>query len=84
MATRSTRDELIPLFHEIQQEIEAGSYELYAEVLRRTAVQIAKRARVAAGALALGLPARLGTALAAVQGDQRAAREASPRSSRSA
>ena len=37
------RDELIPLFHEIQQQIEAGSYELYAEVLRRTAVQIAKR-----------------------------------------
>ena len=36
------RDELIPLFHEIQQQIQAGSYELYAEVLRRTAVQIAK------------------------------------------
>ena len=36
------RDEVIPLFHEIQQQIEAGSYELYAEVLRRTAVQIAK------------------------------------------
>src|SRR5262249_1750127 len=39
------RDELVPLFHEIQQQIEAGSYELYAEVLRRTAVQIAKRLR---------------------------------------
>jgi 2-haloacid dehalogenase/putative hydrolase of the HAD superfamily len=37
------RDELIPLFHEIQQKIQAGSYELYAEVLRRTAVEIAKR-----------------------------------------
>ena len=37
------RDELIALFHEIQQQIQAGSYELYAEVLRRTAVQIAKR-----------------------------------------
>src|ERR1700730_16578744 len=37
------RDELIPLFHEIQQQIEAGSYELYAEVLRRTAVQISKK-----------------------------------------
>jgi 2-haloacid dehalogenase/putative hydrolase of the HAD superfamily len=37
------RDELIPLFHEIQQKIQAGSYELYAEVLRRTAVDIAKR-----------------------------------------
>ena len=36
------RDELIPLFHQVQQQIEAGSYELYAEVLRRTAVQIAK------------------------------------------
>src|SRR5947209_18480400 len=37
------RDEVIPLFHEIQQQIEAGSYELYAEVLRRTAVEISKR-----------------------------------------
>jgi 2-haloacid dehalogenase len=37
------REELLPLFHEIQQQIEAGSYELYAEVLRRTAVQIAKQ-----------------------------------------
>ena len=36
------RDQLIPLFHEIQNEIESGSYELYAEVLRRTAVRIAK------------------------------------------
>src|SRR5579871_759415 len=36
------RDTLVPLFHSIQQQIEAGSYELYAEVLRRTAVQIAK------------------------------------------
>ncbi len=37
------RDELIPLFLETQQQIQAGSYELYAEVLRRTAVQIAKK-----------------------------------------
>src|SRR5215217_8378002 len=37
------RDEVIPMFHEISQDIESGSYELYAEVLRRTAVQIAKR-----------------------------------------
>ena len=37
------RDELIPLFHEVQQKIQAGSYELYAEVLRRTAVDIAKQ-----------------------------------------
>jgi 2-haloacid dehalogenase/putative hydrolase of the HAD superfamily len=36
------RDELIPLFFEVQKQIQAGSYELYAEVLRRTAVQIAK------------------------------------------
>jgi 2-haloacid dehalogenase len=36
------RDALIPLFHEIQRDIESGSYELYAEVLRRTAVRIAK------------------------------------------
>jgi 2-haloacid dehalogenase/putative hydrolase of the HAD superfamily len=37
------RDQVIPLFYEVQQQIQAGSYELYAEVLRRTAVQIAKR-----------------------------------------
>src|SRR6187200_624121 len=34
---------VIPLFHEIPREIEGGSYELYAEVLRRTALEIAKR-----------------------------------------
>jgi 2-haloacid dehalogenase len=37
------REELIPLFHSIQKEIMSGSYELYAEVLRRTAVQISKQ-----------------------------------------
>ncbi|HVW16863.1 MAG TPA: HAD family hydrolase [Solirubrobacteraceae bacterium] len=37
------RDEVIGLFHEISREIEGGSYELYAEVLRRTALEIAKR-----------------------------------------
>jgi 2-haloacid dehalogenase len=37
------RGVLIPMFHEISREIEAGSYELYAEVLRRTAIEIAKR-----------------------------------------
>jgi 2-haloacid dehalogenase len=37
------RNELISLFHEIEREIEGGSYELYAEVLRRTAIEIAKR-----------------------------------------
>jgi 2-haloacid dehalogenase len=35
------RDELIALFIQIQREITAGSYELYAEVLRRTAVRCA-------------------------------------------
>ena len=34
---------LLPMFHEISREIEGGSYELYAEVLRRTAVEISKR-----------------------------------------
>ncbi|MDQ3240513.1 MAG: haloacid dehalogenase, partial [Actinomycetota bacterium] len=33
------RNALIPLFVGIQQEIERGSYELYAEVMRRTAVR---------------------------------------------
>jgi 2-haloacid dehalogenase/putative hydrolase of the HAD superfamily len=37
------REELMPLFFETQRQIMAGSYELYAEVLRRTAVQIAKQ-----------------------------------------
>jgi 2-haloacid dehalogenase/putative hydrolase of the HAD superfamily len=37
------RDELIALFNEIEREIQAGSYELYAEVLRRTAVGISRR-----------------------------------------
>ena len=37
------KNELIPMFHEISREIEGGSYELYAEVLRRTAVEMAKR-----------------------------------------
>src|SRR3954447_15719334 len=36
------RDEIIPRFHEHEREIEGGSYELYAEVLRRVAVRIAK------------------------------------------
>ena len=37
------REELIAMFLEIQADIQSGSYELYAEVLRRTAVEIAKR-----------------------------------------
>jgi len=41
--TIPNRDEIIGLFHEISRDVENGSYELYAEVLRRTAVEIAKR-----------------------------------------
>jgi len=37
------RDQVISLFHEVEREVESGSYELYAEVLRRTALEIAKR-----------------------------------------
>jgi 2-haloacid dehalogenase len=36
------RAALIPLFIDISQDIQRGSYELYAEVLRRTAVRVAK------------------------------------------
>jgi 2-haloacid dehalogenase len=36
------RGVLIPRFIEIQREIQRGSYELYAEVLRRTAVRVAE------------------------------------------
>ena len=36
------KDALIPLFLDIQHEVQSGSYELYAEVLRRTAVRSAK------------------------------------------
>ena len=75
---------LLPLFHEISREIEGGSYELYAEVLRRTAIEVAKRIELAAGALALGLPARLGAALDALQGDQHRSCRSSPRSTSSA
>jgi 2-haloacid dehalogenase len=37
------RDEVIRHFHEVSREVESGSYELYAEVLRRSALEIAKR-----------------------------------------
>jgi 2-haloacid dehalogenase/putative hydrolase of the HAD superfamily len=40
--TIDSPDEVIPLFHQYEREIEGGSYELYAEVLRRVAVRIAK------------------------------------------
>ena len=37
------KDQIITLFHEVSREVEGGSYELYAEVLRRTAIEMAKR-----------------------------------------
>jgi 2-haloacid dehalogenase len=37
------RDQVISLFNEISRDVESGSYELYAEVLRRTALEVAKR-----------------------------------------
>jgi 2-haloacid dehalogenase len=37
------RAELLANFREISREIEGGSYELYAEVLRRTAIAVAER-----------------------------------------
>lgn len=37
------REEFMPVFFAIQATIEAGSYELYAEVLRRTVVRAAKK-----------------------------------------
>jgi 2-haloacid dehalogenase/putative hydrolase of the HAD superfamily len=36
------KNTLIPLFHDTQRDIMSGSYELYAEVLRRTAVKVAE------------------------------------------
>ena len=67
------RDELISLFYESQKQIQAGSYELYAEVLRRTAVQIAKKLDWPLEPSRSGfLP--VGPALAGVQGDQRLAK----------
>jgi 2-haloacid dehalogenase/putative hydrolase of the HAD superfamily len=40
--TITDRDQVVRLFLDIQHEIQGGSYELYAEVLRRTAVRTAK------------------------------------------
>jgi 2-haloacid dehalogenase len=37
------RTELLALVSEITREIEGGSYELYAEVLRRTAIEVSRR-----------------------------------------
>ena len=36
------KDELVPLFLKYQAEVKGGSYELYAEVLRRVAMSIAR------------------------------------------
>ena len=36
------KDELVPLFLQHQRDVMSGSYELYAEVLRRTALAVAK------------------------------------------
>lgn len=36
-------NEIMPLFIEVQKEVQSGSYELYAEVLRRTALIMAER-----------------------------------------
>lgn len=36
------REQLLPQFLAVQHKIQAGSYELYAEVLRRTAVMVAE------------------------------------------
>lgn len=36
------KDRLVDLFHEVSRDVEGGSYEMYAEVLRQTAVRIAK------------------------------------------
>ena len=51
----------------------SGSYELYAEVLRRTAVQDRRGDRLDARALARPVPARQRRRLAAVPRDQRRA-----------
>jgi len=40
--TIEDREEVISRFHQYEREVEGGSYELYAEVLRRVAVRIAK------------------------------------------
>ena len=78
-----SREELVPLFLEIQQEIKGGSYELYAEVLRRTAVQISRQLGWPLEPSRSGFLPELGEALAAVQGDQHAARPPGARSSSS-
>ena len=61
----------IKRFFEVQAEIMAGSYELYAEVLRRAAVKVAERDRLGARALAGPVPARQRRPLAALPRGER-------------
>ena len=56
-------------FHELQHEIQSGSYELYAEVLRRTAVQIAEELEWPLEPSRAGFLPGLDPALEPVQGD---------------
>lgn len=41
--TMIPKEELLPLFYEVRQEMQLKSYELYSEVLRRTVVEVAKQ-----------------------------------------
>ena len=77
------RDELIPRFIEIQHEIQSGSYELYAEVLRRTAVRAAKELGWELESVARAVPARQRAALAARSARRTPSSSASRRSTRS-
>ena len=70
------KDQLIPLFLETQHEIMSGSYELYAEVLRRTAVTVAEELGWELEPVRSELPAQQHPVLAAVPGHQHAARAA--------
>ena len=67
--------EVISRFHEYEREIEGGSYELYAEVLRRVAVRIAKDIGWPLEPSRAGFLPDSVAALGAVQGDQPAADE---------
>src|ERR1700730_14707572 len=70
------RAELMALFHEISREIEAGSYELYGEVLRRTAIEIADRLNWQLEPSRPGWSSAAGKPLEAVPRAQRAAGKA--------
>ena len=68
------RDALIPRFIDVQREIQRGSYELYAEVLRRTAVRVAAELSWDLEPSRSNFLPNSVPALAAVPGDQRPAR----------